>query len=481
MMSPMNKETPGGALRATGAQLAAAVGGRLVRGTGDGAIRGVSIDSRSVRPGEAFFALKGEHHDAHDYVAQAAQSGAGAVVVCEVRPEWALPDSCAVILCADTARALRDTAAWHRAQLGAATLAVTGSCGKTTTRSLAAAVLADIGPTACAVSSFNNRIGVSLTLLSAGPDHRFLVTELGANHPGEIDELASVVRPDVGVITTVGAAHLEGFGTEQGVMNAKGELIPHIRPGGTLVINGENRWCKVLARRHDGPVVRFGLSAGADIRPEGVECRPDSSRFEVRGRKVVLAMPGRFNVLNAVAALAACEALCPGALDHAGALASVALPPLRSQVTMLGGVTFIEDCYNSNPTAMRSAVELMDAAGGLRRIAVVGDMLELGEQSAAMHRRAGRDLARAGVGLLLALGGQAAETVRGFRRAAPSGAAARAFPSEAFAEMCRVLTDALEPGSCVLVKGSRGMRMERVLEAIKTGLGSVRTEERPAA
>jgi UDP-N-acetylmuramoyl-tripeptide--D-alanyl-D-alanine ligase len=466
----------------TAARIAAAVGGRVVRGEAARRIAGVSTDSRALRPGNLFVAIKGDRFDGHDYVVQAARAGAGAVLVSTVDTEWPLEPDCPVILTRNTQLALRDTAALHRAHLSAAAVAVTGSCGKSTTKSLIAALLRTAGPTTCAEASFNNRIGVSLTILAARPEDRFLVLELGANHPGEIDELASLGRPEVGVITTIGEAHLEGFGTLEGVMEAKGEIIRHIAPGGTLVINGENPWCRKLAARFRGRVVRFGFGRAMDLRAERVRCFPDGTRFTLRGREIMLEAPGKFNVLNALAAIGAAEAIAGAELDAVRALRTAELPPLRANVTRVGDIAFIEDCYNANPTALRSAADLLDAvAPGGRRVAVCGDMKELGRHSERLHRRVGRELARRGVDALIAFGQSARWLAEGYESVAGRGHVCLSFCEEEFTELCHALLGVLEPGSCVLIKGSRAMRMERILETVKAGLRCGSGEERTAA
>jgi UDP-N-acetylmuramoyl-tripeptide--D-alanyl-D-alanine ligase len=460
-------------------RLAAALGGRLVRGTGAENPLGVSTDSRSLQGGELFFALPGANVDGHDFVETALSAGAAGAVVSRVDPDWSVPPGRALIVVADTELALRDAAAFHRDRLGARTVAVTGSCGKSTTKSILGALLAGRGPTTAAPASFNNRIGVSLTILSARPDDAFLVLELGANHGGEIDELARLGRPDVGVITTIGEAHLEGFGSLDGVMRAKGEIARHIAPGGTLVVNGDNARCRKIAQGFPGRVLRFGFGRGLDLRAERIEGGPDGTRFTVRGRRLSLPLAGRFNVLNALAALAACEGLGLDWAELAAALGEVSLPGLRSRFTRVGDVVLIEDCYNANPTAMRAALELMaSSAGPGRRIAVCGEMRELGPAAARLHRRVGREIAAAGVEALFTVGALGGETVEGFRRARP-GARWATFESDEIEALTAALLAEIVPGSCVLVKGSRALRMERVLDSVKAELG--RSAERPAA
>lgn len=466
----------------TVAQLAAATGGRIVRGLSDEVVRGFSTDSRNVPESWAFCALVGTRHDAHDFVPDVLRGGAAAVVVERLDPAWQVPARCAVLLVPDTTLALRDLARFHRRHLTTRTLSITGSCGKSTVKTFAAALLGELGETSAPPESFNNRIGVSLTILGTRLADDYLVTELGANHPGEIDELAGIAQPHAGVLTIIGEAHLEGFGSIEGVREAKAELLRHISPCGTLVINGENEHCRLAARRFAGHVVTFGFGRENDYFPEAIEVLDEGTCFRVRGTPVRLRTPGRFNILNALAAIAGCEGLGADALNAADVLAHVTPLPLRSRVTRLGEMTFLEDCYNNNATAILSALDLFDALTiEGRRIVVCGDMLEMGSQSERIHRRVGGELARRGVDVLIGFGQFGRFMAQGFARGAGRTRQCFSFTADQLPRMCGQLQGVLDPGCGVLIKGSRGMRMERVLEMLKTSIDPKRAAGLSAA
>ncbi|MDP6106928.1 MAG: UDP-N-acetylmuramoyl-tripeptide--D-alanyl-D-alanine ligase, partial [Candidatus Brocadiia bacterium] len=366
----------------TAGAIARACGGRLVAGSESKHAAAVRTDSRTVASGQAFVALRGGRHDGHDYVPDAMRARASVLVVERVEGAWGgFPGALdvALVQVEDTTRALVDLAAWHRMRLGGTVLAVTGSCGKSTVKTMLAAILGRTGRCAAAQKSFNNRIGMSLTLLNADVEDEFVVLEMGTNHPGEIDELARCARPHVGVITCIGDAHLQGLGDRHGVREAKAELIPHLARDGLLLLNADDRMCMSLAKRFEGEVRTFGISGAADVRPTDVRREAGCVAFEFGGREFRLPFAGQHNVINAAAALGAAK--WAGAdLDEArGSLAEVSLPSLRQQVRRRENVTFVEDCYNSNPTAMRAAVAafLEEPVQG-RRVVVCGDMLELG-------------------------------------------------------------------------------------------------------
>ncbi len=447
--------------------IAGACGGRQTAGPPHATATGVSTDTRTLEPGQAFFALVGPNHDGHHHAAAAAEKGAPVLVV--QRADVPAPPGAAVIRVPDTERALLRLAAWHRGRLRAAVLAITGSYGKSTVKAMAGAILERTGSCTVAPASYNNRIGVGLTLLSARPRDEFVVLEMGTNHPGEIDELAAAARPNLGVITAIGPVHLEGLGDLDGVKEAKAELIPHVSPGGALVLNADDERCAALATRYDGTVYRFGAAQGADLRPTRVFPGGAGWTFDAVGCRFRVPVGGRHNVMNAAAAICACLAAGAGRGAAREGLAAFRPPPMRYERRTLGGVLFILDCYNSNPPALRTAVQsfLEEPAAG-RRVVVCGDMLELGPDAPALHRQAGRELAEAGVDLLVAVGELGRHTSDGWQEAAlPSQQAAR-FPDAQTA--WRPLLAELKPGDAVLLKGSRRVRLETIAERIAEDL-----------
>ncbi len=461
-MQPPAKFTAQWIRKACGGQLA---GGRLADGRPDAGAPAVSTDSRTLRPGEAFVALVGPHHDAHDFVPQALEAGASIVVAERADESRPLPPHAALILVDDTARALTELATCHRRRLKGKLIAVTGSCGKSTVKSMIAVVLGRSARCTAARRSFNNAIGVSLTLLEAEVEDDFVVLEMGANHFGEIEALARSARPHAGVVTCIGECHLEAFGSREGVREAKAELIPHLDPAGLAVLNADDPLCLSLGDRFSGEVRTFGFSRHADVR--AVDVRPDGEGTAFRACGVEFRLPaaGHHNVLNAAAAVCVCAWAGVGPQEASEGLAGLRLPSLRFEKRRIGGVTFVLDCYNSNPTAMRAALQAyLDAPAPRRRLVVCGDMLELGEASAQMHRRLGRLLALTRVDALVAVGPMGALVIEGWTQIRASARDALHF---ACAENAwRPLWEMLRPGDTVLVKGSRAMRMETIATAI---------------
>jgi len=458
----------------TAAQIAAACGGRIVMGGPTVAADSVCTDTRALSAGQAFFALRGPNHDAHDYLPQAAAAGAAVFIVERVPAGWQPPVGTAVIRVGDTARALLALASHHRDRLTGPVVAVTGSYGKSTVKAMLGAMLRRRGRCTVAPKSFNNRIGVALSLLSAAPDDDYVVLEMGTNHPGEIDELAGAARPDIGVLTAIGPVHLEGLGDLVGVREAKAEMLPHIARSGRLVLNGDCVLCSSLAGRFGGTVRTFGLRPGCDVQPRGVAPFGDGWRFEALGQRFILPVGGRFNVLNAAAALCAALELGVRPAEAAEALAAFEPPRLRYEKRTIGGILFICDCYNSNPSAARAALEsfMAEPVAG-RRVVVCGDMLELGHEGPSLHRALGAELAAAGVDMLFAVGRLAREIVAGWHGRRSPGQMALHF--DCAEEAWQPLWQLLSPGDAVLLKGSRRMALETIPQRMRESLGT--TEE----
>jgi UDP-N-acetylmuramoyl-tripeptide--D-alanyl-D-alanine ligase len=454
----------------------------------------VATDSRALAGGELFVALRGPRYDAHHFLAEAVAAGATGVVVergVDLDDQW---DGVVILRVPDTLRALQDLAAARRRALAPCVLGITGSNGKTTTKEMLAAILiAAEGAERVLKTSvnLNNLIGVPLTLLGLTGRERHAVVEMGMNAPGEIWRLAEIADPDVGVITNVGPAHLEGVGSLDGVAQAKGELFARMRASAVAVANADDPRVAALAETFAGRVVRFG--AGAEVAATAVRCAPDASTFHLRvngtSAEVRLRIPGRHNVANALAAAAAAHAVGIG-IDAiaAGLGAATAVGNRMRLLTLAGGVTILNDSYNANPASVAAALHSLAEAPARRRVAVLGDMLELGPDSAAHHRAIGRLAADLGVDALYLYGDHAAETARGATdapRAAAEGAAGGAptlraagvAPAECLPEaavhvatthdaIAAALVAELRAGDWVLVKGSRGQRMEEVVRLL---------------
>jgi UDP-N-acetylmuramoyl-tripeptide--D-alanyl-D-alanine ligase len=450
-------------IRLSLAEVAAAVGGRS---TGDAEITGaVTVDSRTVAAGDLFVALPGERVDGADFVPAAAQAGAAAAL--STRPDDALP----TVVVDDPVAALgRLAAAVHTRLTAVTTVGITGSSGKTSTKDLLGQVLAAAGPTVSPPGSYNNDIGLPLTVLSADEDTRFLVLEMGARGIGHIARLCRVARPDVGVVLNVGSAHLGEFGSAEVIAQAKGELVEALPESGTAVLNADDPRVVGMAPRTSARVVTTGIREAADVRATGV--RLDESgraRFTLHAggeeQDVALRVVGEHQVANALSAAGAALAAGMSPAEVATAL-SAAEPRSRWRMEVgrrPDGVTVVNDAYNANPESMRAALAALQALPGQRRIAVLGAMAELGPGGGAEHERLGRDAAAAGVDLIVAVGADAVGIASGAAAAGrrpgeesvhvPDRAAARA-----------LLSELLRPGDVVLVKASRSYGLERLAE-----------------
>jgi len=442
----------------------AAMGGELAQGGAEADVTGVSTDSRTLRPGDLFFALAGENADGHEFAAAALASGASAAVVS--RPVEA---SGAVIRVPDTLVALGDLAAWHRRRFDVRVVAVTGSVGKTTTKEMIAAVLAPRFKVLKNAGNFNNEIGVPLTLFQLEPDHQILVQEMAMRLPGEIADLAEIVRPDIGVITNVGLSHIERLGSPDAIAAAKAELIEALPPDGISILNADDPYFDYLSGKSAGGVVSFGIASG-DVRAKdvGIDSEGWPCFTVVVGQAtfpVALPIVGEHNVPNALAAAAV--GLCFGlpASDIAEALEGFSPPEKRANVFFArGGWKVFDDTYNASPASMASALRTLAAMNGARKIAVLGDMLELGDHARPAHLEIGKLAAESGLSVLVTVGELARGIAAGARSAGFKGDTQQFAASD---EAAAALKDGVRPGDVVLVKGSRAMKMENIVEVLK--------------
>lgn len=456
----------------TAAGIAAAVGGAVVAGSPGALVRGVSIDSRTVAPGDLFVAIVGERHDGHDFAAAAARAGATVVVASR---EVEVPGA-ALVRVPDTTRALGRLATDERARRGAKVVAITGSAGKTTTRALAVAALSARYRTAGSAGNLNNQWGLPLSLLRLDDAADVAVLEIGINHPGEMGPLARIARPDVGVVTNVGTAHLGFFRDQRELAETKAEIVRETAPSGVGVVHRSSPFLHEIARESGRRLVTFDLSGEADLVATAISgSLVEGMRFSVRGVPVRLRLSGEHAVLNALAALGAALALDVPIADAAPALATVGPTAGRGLVLRLAdGIALVDDTYNSNPSAVRAMLGALAASPWAgRRVALLGDMLELGEFASRFHREVGEAAARAGVGLLVAVGRFADEIVAGARAAGLDDA--RAVPDVPAA--AALLSAALRPGDLVLAKASRGVALEGALPVILARFPEVATEE----
>jgi UDP-N-acetylmuramoyl-tripeptide--D-alanyl-D-alanine ligase len=431
-------------------QFAAACHGRLI-GT-DREFRELAIDSRKLGAGDLFAALRGEHADGHSFVAAAAAAGAAATLTQIVVPNVEL--------------ALASAARAARAQFTGPLIGVAGSNGKTTVKEMLAGILAQLGPCLATRGNLNNHLGVPMTLLRLDSSHRSAVIEMGANRRGDVEQLVQIARPGIGLITNAGAEHLQGFGSLEGAARAEGEMVSGLAASGTAVINGDDAYASLWRASTAARVCTFGLRQEADFRAEelrfevGVQgfCTRFRLRSEAGSVPVTLALAGRHNVLNALAAAAA-------AVNAGADLSQVAsglgqMQPVRGRLQLKRtrhGAWLIDDSYNANPSSARAGLEVLSDLAGQRWL-VLGDMAELGELAADSHREIG-ELARSlGIERLYAFGSLAALAADAF------GAGAERFSDAA--ELSRALDAALSAEVRVLIKGSRVNRLERVVEAL---------------
>lgn len=435
----------------------------------------VVTDSSKVKRGSVFVALKGDRLDGHRFVAEAVRCGARCVIV-QRQPGRAVKDA-AVIQVPDTLKALGDLAHYRREKFAPKVVAITGSNGKTTTKEMLAAILEEGSLSGRALrgrvlkteGNFNNLVGLPLTLLRLRPDHRVAVVELGTNQPGEIQRLAQIADPDLGIITSIAPAHLEGLSSMAGVAREKGALYRNVRRGGAIAVNLDDPWVRRLGQKFKGHKITYGKRG--TVRAES--CRSLGSkgmRFILRvGHKrynIRLHYPGEHNVANALgaAALARNLSVSPAAirrgLERARPLA------MRMQIEEWQGIGLINDAYNANPASVEAAVRtLAEIKGQGERIAVLGDMFELGKQSAQQHLRVGEHIAQHKISALYLLGAKAAEVRKGALRGGMPPE--RIFVGNDHGALARQLRRRLRRGDWLLVKGSRGMRMEKILERLK--------------
>lgn len=425
--------------------------------------QGYSIDSRTVAAGQLFFAVKGERLDGHDFVAAALDRGAvGAVVRAD---QWdRFSDKTHLLPVEDTLTALQSLATAVRKVWGKPLVGVTGSAGKTTTKEAIAHVL---GSKFCVLKSegnFNNHFGLPLMLLKIEPEHDLAVIEMGMSHAGEIRALAKIAQPEIGVVTNVAPVHLEFFDSIAGIARAKYELVESLPASGTAVLNADDEYVSQFGRGFKGRVISYGRSSTAEVRAEKVEsCGAEGSQFYIvtsAGReRVTLPLVGEHNILNALAAVSVGLARGMSLEDSAAALATMKPADKRGQVLQLDNITVINDCYNSNPKALKAMVDALASMKARRRIVVAGEMLELGPAGEEMHRDAGQHMGEKKIDLLVGVRGLAQAMVEGARDAG-TNAVFVATPEEAGEWLARETHD----GDVVLLKASRGVKLEKALE-----------------
>jgi UDP-N-acetylmuramoyl-tripeptide--D-alanyl-D-alanine ligase len=457
-------------------------GAVLVRGAAERLVHGVSTDTRSIHPEALYLALRGPNFDGNRFAAEAAGRGAGALIL---RREdgldlAGLPDELPVAVHESPLRALADLGAWHRSRLAIPVIAITGSTGKTTTKNIVAQLLGSRMRVVSSPASFNNEIGVPLTILAADAETEVLVVEMGTNAPGELAQLTRIARPTVGVLTNAGASHLEGLGSLEGVMREKSALYAGLATDGVAVLNLDGRFAEELRDVARCRVVTFSVGGEGDLVATDPLFHSGGTSFRLHTgqglRDVTSPLLGIHNIHNLLAGLAACHGLGVELDELLPAVARLTGGRRRMERRELGELTLFDDTYNSNPESARAAVRVL---AGLhapsrsgepgRRVLVFGDMLELGESAPEQHHAIGRDAAEAGIDLLALVGDLTRATAAGALEAGvdPERVVHLGTPDEAAAEIAALV----HAGDVVLIKGSRRMGLERLVQRIERAHG----------
>lgn len=441
------------------------IGGRLLQGDPELTVTGISTDSRKIKPGDLFLALKGERFDGHQFLSEAVKAGAGALLVME-DPDLNLETP--VISADDTLKAFGAIARAHRQKYKVPIIGITGSNGKTTTKDLVAAVLSQKYSIVKTKGNFNNEIGLPLTLLEMDENTEAVVVEMGMRGIGQIRYLSSLAQPEIGVVTNIGQAHLELLGSQANIAKAKAELIEALPPDGTVVLNGDDPWiCKMSVPDQVRPI-RFGFDHhDLDYRAAIINANHEETLFRVSGAgqefDISLPLPGRLNVYNALVAIIIGVTFNLTISEIQQGLAAPNLTERRLKVFYHNQLRIIDDTYNASPASVKAALEVLcQTVGPGRKIAVLADMLELGDTSIDCHQEVGEYAAKLGVDYLFAYGSLAENYVSGFNSITPEKA--EYFSNKA--ELVRELINYMLPGDSILIKGSRGMKMEEIVEAL---------------
>jgi UDP-N-acetylmuramoyl-tripeptide--D-alanyl-D-alanine ligase len=465
-------------------EIVAALGGSQVSGSPDRVVQGLCTDSRTMVPGHVFLALRGDRFDGHDFLAEALGAGAAGVVVEAGRPigEGLADHDLAVITVSSTLKALGDLASWWRKKWGGRVIAITGSNGKSTTKEMAATILSLKAKTMKSPGNFNNLIGLPLSILGLEPHHELAVLEMGMNVVGEIARLTQIAGPEIGVITNVASAHLEGLRDLEGVAAAKGELLREMSTQSTAILNGDNGLTRGLASAFKGETMTFGLGAANRVRAEDIRIAGNSTQsFAIRidGERIpaTIHLPGVHNVLNALAgaAIARCVSL-PGDLIARGLGAFRPLKGRFQIVDLEGGIRIIDDTYNSNPSslgaALRTIKDLREKGQGL--VIGLGEMLELGVDTPRYHFDAGTRIAAMGARFLVVLGEHGHQVMEGAWK--EGMVPAQTFHASDHGEMIEAIKANVMRGDIVFLKGSRRVALDRVVDGLKESFGIQREQ-----
>jgi len=440
-----------------------------------GIFTGISIDSRTTKAGDCFFAIAGENFDGHDCVADAFAKGAACAVVSKDIGDKKYADK-SILKVPDTVKALGDLASQYRRQAGFKVVAITGSAGKTTTRQIAYQALNQRFRVHQSPKSFNNNIGLPLTLLTAGLDCRIVIAELGSNHPGEIAHLTRIAAPDIAVVTNVHPAHLEGFGSLQTIIEEKLSISEGLTPGGVLIINADFDELVSACRAKGTKFVTFGKSDGADYQGRNIRYEASSSRLTIDDTQVHLPLAGPGNLENTLAAWAVCSQFDMTIDDFAQAVSKLSPVSMRTELLQIGTLMILSDCYNANPASMKIALDILtglDPTRKRRLVFICGDMAELGTQTERLHAELGTAIPQAKVELLIAVGKYAKITAGAAKTTDERNLdshESKPLQIKCFEDalsVCNNLHEFIKDYDIILVKGSRTARLETVVEKLK--------------
>ncbi len=445
-------------------QVAEGTGGRILCGDESLLVEKICTDSRKAENGDLFFALIGDNHDAHKYLPQVAEKGCLCAVISD---EEACPEGMTAVLVEDTTKALQALASWYLKQLDMKKIAVTGSTGKTSTRDLTWYVCSEKYKAQKNVGNLNNHLGVPLTILSFDEDTEVGILEMGMDKFGEIDLLADIARPDIGIITNIGMSHIENLGSRDGIFQAKMELTNYFDEGNVLIAARDEEYLNEERIEGSFRLVTAGCDGNSeyiishidDFGAEGIQFN-----LEHNGQiqRFSLPVPGRHNAFNGALAVAAGAELGITMEEAARGLAKTQLTDKRLTVRGKNGIKIIDDTYNASPDSMKAAIDVLVKTRGIRSVAVLGDMFELGEDSKKQHEMVGRYAADRNVELLVAIGGDSAEMARGAREEGMENVLYFKDKDAFFAEMDSII----EKGDVILLKGSRGMEMDKIVKKI---------------
>ena len=445
-------------------QIKEATGGTLVQGNWLGRIKGVSIDSRTIKKGDIFFAIKGDRFDGHQFIGQAITSGAYVIVASKpVSKEIKVP----VIRVKDTTGALGDLASFYRDRFSIPVIAITGSCGKTTTKEILADILGAKFKVLRNARSENNQFGVPLTLLKLKPSHDMAVLEFGTNQPGDIQRLAQIAKPTVSVLTNIGDSHLQKLKDRSGVFKEKYQLVRYMSPNGYVIFNHDDEWLRKIDTKKDHQKkITFAIHQKADYRADHISILSrGNSQFYIRKNKFDLKSIAYHNVYNSLAAIS-CGFLFKVSLDQmASRIRKFKFRNSRFETKNIGPLTVVNDTYNANPLSLMSAVETMNQmpARG-KKILILGDMLELGKQSKRLHHQVGELIARTSIQCVMTFGRDSEYITQSIRK---NNDQMRAVHHASMNGLCQKLKGISQSGDVVLVKGSRAMRMERIVDFLE--------------